>query len=139
MERLLKNPIFWIGVIFGLIFERIIQSFLKDRNDSAELNRIHQSISITENLLGMVKKGENIDFERAFKCENHKRKNRTPTGYLAWEGFSLWLAHAYTKGLYIGQNVDDFWAMVGTCFPEDSGAYIKMRAFDEIINRSTYY
>lgn len=100
MERLLKNPIFWIGVILGLIFERIIQSFLKDRNDSAELNRIHQSISITENLLGMVKKGENIDFERAFKCENHKRKNRTPTGGISLGKGSRFGLHTHIQRDY---------------------------------------
>lgn len=136
MELLLKHPIFWIGIISGLILGFIFHFFNCNRKENADLGKIYGCKVLTDKLLTQTRQGNPVDLEAVFRPT---KENNGKVGYLTWQALAIWLASAYANYEYFGSNVNDFWKLVEICFGTDSCAYIKMQALDEIINRSTYY
>lgn len=131
MEYLLKHPVFWAGVIAALVGKLVIESFLRVFRPSNSWNG-----ATVESLVKKMKGGASIDLDKEFPPEG--RKDKTTAGYRAWRTMAYWLAATYADYRYAGETVTDFWNLVRYCFGEGA-AYSKMRALDEIINRSTKY
>ena len=68
----------------------------------------------------------------------YKSSTNEELGYLAWKGCAFWLADVYASYTYRSVPIDDFFRMVESYW--GTGAvYIKMQAFNEILNRSSNY
>lgn len=132
MDNLIKSPLFWAGVIVAMFARLIIRITLNVLKE----DRKYCESKIIQTLIEKMKHGEKIDLDKEF--QHSGRRVKEPAGYRAWRAMAYRLVFAYANYEYSGETISDFWNFVRYCFGE-SAAYIKMRALDEIINRSTKY
>lgn len=134
---ILSEPIFWIGVVFGLFFSVIFSVLEQNRKFSMNLRMANDGRIRVDNMLNTVRSGHGIDLETYYP-QPKNGKGQKPVGYLAWRDLSFWLASIYADHKYLDSPVDEFWNLSKMIFG-DNCAYIKLEALNETINRSTAY
>lgn len=135
MEYLLKHPIFWIGVVVGMVLAIVIWTYKSCRKDNFRGSYIYNGKLKTEKMLEAMREGKSILLDEYFSSKN---KKQPPVGYCAWKSFAFWLASKYADCQFTDNVKAEFWKLIEVCFGTGA-AYIKMQALDELINRSTNY
>ena len=134
MEQIIKHPYFWIGIIVGWILFII----LSIRNAEREKRKYYPndaSIEATKKMLQSYSSGRLLPLEEVYpNCPGAAERGRK-----AWESCAYWLVDVYVTYTYLSAPIDVFFKMVESYWGENSAPYIKMQAFNEILNRSTNY
>ena len=129
MTEILKHPYFWFGIITAWILSILLTQYRNVKKDKA----IKEGIASTKKMLQAYQEGRLVSLTDVYLNTDTK-----DLGYQAWKGCAFWLADVYASYMYRDTPIDDFFNMVESYW--GTGApYIKMQAFNEILNRSTNY
>lgn len=134
MESIIKHPYFIIGVLGGLFFSFIIRFFAKERQKEKHNRIIYNGISATKKMLQSYQEGTLLPLKQIYPscCDDVAQGRR------AWEGCAFWLADVYASYSYSTDTIDLFFGMIAAYWGYGA-PYIKLKAYNEILNRSTKY
>lgn len=126
---MIKHPFFWFGMIAAWILSTLLTQYKNEKKNRA----INAGIASTKIMLKAYQEGRLLSL-----TDVYLNTATNDLGYQAWKGCAFWLADVYASYTYRSAPIDDFFNMVESYW--GTGApYIKMQAFNEILNRSTNY
>lgn len=134
MGSIVKHPYFWMGILAGWLLFNIVSSFKADK-EKYKCYPKNESIEAAKKMLQAYCDGHLLPLEAVYpNCSSAAERGRK-----AWESCAYWLVDVYATYTYLSAPIDEFFNMVESYWGKNSAPYIKMQAFNEILNRSTNY
>lgn len=142
MEYLLHEPVFYFGIIAGLLISFLFRFFKQNKEDEKFLPDSRE-IKAVDEMLRCYENNIPIDVDKIYSAAFPKSEKKVTAAFVA-HSIMMWMAEKYVLWEYqtYSQQFKELYNICDLLFGKDSGpygAYEKIKMYESLINLGPYY